>query len=103
VSGLLEFCIASYGLTTLLCYSRIFNLIRPSYYFFHCPMCVGFWVGILFTLISPLTDIFNINFNFYNLLISGCISSGVSYFFGMIINDEGVKISLQGGNKNVIK
>ena len=66
-------------------------------------MCVGFWVGILFTLISPLTDIFNINFNFYNLLISGCISSGVSYFFGMIINDEGVKISLQGGNKNVIK
>ena len=49
---LLYFVLASYGLTFILVYGKIFEDIRPEKDYtkkwntlFHCPLCVGFWVG----------------------------------------------------------
>ena len=49
---LLYFVLASYGLTFILVYGKIFEDLRPPKDYskkwntlFHCPLCIGFWVG----------------------------------------------------------
>lgn len=89
----LSFLLASFGLTLILCYSRILKPIRPDYYFFHCPMCVGFWVGAFFCLTNGFTELFNFDISIYNAFICACASSGFCYFMGMLVNDGGLRIS----------
>ncbi len=80
---LLVFILACYGLTNILTYGKIFDKIRPKEHFFHCSMCVGFWVGMFnWFLVSPP----------FNLFVAGCISSGTSYILDKIICDEGIVI-----------
>ena len=47
----LYFVLAAYGLTQILVYGNIFNKVRPTEGWFgellSCPMCTGFWVGVL--------------------------------------------------------
>ena len=49
--SLIYFVLAAYGLTQILVYGSIFNKVRPTTGWFgdlfSCPMCVGFWVGVL--------------------------------------------------------
>ena len=48
----LHFILACYGMTFILVYGKIFEDLRPKKDYtkkwntlFHCPLCVGFWVG----------------------------------------------------------
>ncbi|MCX8008254.1 MAG: hypothetical protein N3A54_00965 [Patescibacteria group bacterium] len=84
------FRLAAVGATIILVYGKIFEKIRPRYYFFHCPMCVGFHVGWLFSLLFLL--FYEIKFDFYFLFKEGCINSLFSYFFGMFLSDDGINI-----------
>lgn len=81
--SLLIFILACYGLTMILVYGKIFDVIRPRHHFFHCTMCMGFWAGIFNWMFLPVS---------FNFLIAGFISSGTSYVLSKIIGDEGIAI-----------
>tara|TARA_R100000808_G_C2112633_1_gene126257 strand:+ start:732 stop:1028 length:297 start_codon:yes stop_codon:yes gene_type:complete len=90
------FILTAYGLTQILVYGSIFNKIRPKNGFFgelfHCPMCLGFWVGILLYGISFHTELFTFELNWANPIILGSISSGTSYALSMLFGDEGINV-----------
>ena len=87
--NLVMFVLASYGITQILVYSKIFETIRPSYHFFHCPMCVGFWVGVFLMFLGPYTELFTFDVSWVNALLLGSVSSAASYALCMIIGDGG--------------
>jgi fructose-specific phosphotransferase system IIC component len=87
---MLWFILTCYGLTQILVYGSVFNKVRPKHRFFHCPMCIGFWVGVLVCLISPWTELFTFERSLTNLFLCGWLSSGTSYALCMVINDEGI-------------
>jgi hypothetical protein len=93
---LIYFILSAYGLTQILCYGSILDPIRPAKgllgELFHCPMCLGFWVGIFLFGINGYTELFTFEYNIANLLILGCLSSGTSYIFNMVFSDNGIKI-----------
>ena len=89
---LLYFILAAYGLTQILVYSTIFAPIRPKHHFFHCPMCVGFWVGVLLVSINGFTELFTFDYNIANAFICGCVSAGVSYLISMLVDDSGLRL-----------
>ena len=97
---LIYFILCAYGLTQILIYGSIFNKIRPSKTWlhgcgtlFHCPMCMGFWTGVFLFSINGYTELFTFEYNFINMLLLGCLSSGTSYFISMLVNDFGLKLS----------
>ena len=83
------FIFCAYGLTQILVYSDVFISVRPSGYFFHCPMCVGFWVGVFLMLLNPFTELFTFDVSVVNALLLGSLSSGTSYVLCMLISDGG--------------
>jgi len=96
---LLYFVLAAYGMTQLLVYASIFNKIRPSKGWlggvgdlFHCPMCMGFWVGVFLCGVNDWTELFTFEHTIINYFILGCLSSGTSYILNMIFGDCGIKI-----------
>ena len=86
---LVYFILCAYGLTQILVFSTLFNKIRPSHHFFHCPMCVGFWVGVLLVFLNPFTELFTFDVSLVNAFLLGCLSSGTSYALCMLISDGG--------------
>lgn len=88
-------------MTQILIYGSIFNSIRPDKKtlngFFHCPMCIGFWVGAFLFGINGFTELFTFKYNLVNLFILGCLGSGTSYVLDVVFNDCGIKID---GGKN---
>ena len=98
---LLYFILASWGMTQILVYGKIFEnqrdwVKRKSDWlgtFVHCSMCAGFWVGVFLFGINGFTELFNFEYNIANLLILGCISSATSYAFNIIIGDRGIKLN----------
>ena len=99
--SLIYFILCSYGLTQILCFAKFFDKIRPPYYIFSCPMCMGFWVGIFLFCINPLTELFTFGHNPMDAFLLGCLSSGTSYALGMIICDEGIQIRKGGYHEKV--
>ena len=98
---LIYFILCSYGLTQILVFGSIFNSIRPSRDWFrgfgklfHCPMCMGFWVGVFLFGINSLTELFNFDYNVANAFLLGCLSSGTSYLISALVNDFGFKIKI---------
>lgn len=89
--NLIYFILCSYGLTQILVYSFIFKPVRPKHHFFHCPMCVGFWVGVFLLFISPYTELFKFEVSLINSLLLGFVSSGTSYVLSMLISDGGIQ------------
>jgi hypothetical protein len=83
---LLTFILASYGMTMILVYGSIFRKIRPSHEFFHCPLCVGFWVGVWNWVMLPVA---------FNVFVAGCISAGTSYFLCSLMDDEGLAVKVK--------
>jgi len=108
---LLYFILAAYGCTQILIYGSIFNKVRPSREWlggfgklFHCPMCMGFWVGIFLFGINNSTELFTFEYTFANALILGSLSSGTCYLMSVLINDFGFKITHRNeGDCNVDK
>ena len=86
---MLTFILACYGLTQIIVYSKILSPIRPSYYFFNCPMCVGFWVGVFLVILNPFTELFIFDVSLINAFVLGCLSSGTSYALCMLVSDGG--------------
>ena len=93
---LLYFVLSAYGLTQILTYARIFDRVRPSYYFFHCPMCIGFYVGWFLWAINEYTELFTFDYSIATAFLLACISSGTSYVLDMIFGDEGINIKKWG-------
>ena len=89
VIGILVFILCAYGLTQILVFSSIFEPYRPSHHFFHCPMCVGFWVGVLLMLLNPFTELFTFDVTLVNALLLGWLASGTSYALCMLVSDGG--------------
>ena len=101
---LLHFVLAAYGMTFILVYGSIFDSIRPGKEqyrgygkLFHCPLCLGFWVGVFLFLVSPCTELFTFEYSVVNAFICGCISAGTSYLLSMVVNDFGIKLTREGG------
>ncbi len=97
---LLHFILTAYGLTFILVYGSIFDWLRPEKDYskkwntlFHCPLCMGFWVGVFLFLINGYTELFTFEYRLANLFICGWISAGTSYFLSMLLNDFGIKIT----------
>ena len=95
---LIYFILSAYGLTQILVYGTIFKPIRPSHHFFHCPMCIGFWVGIFLWAMNNYTELFSFDYSVFTALLMGCLSSGKSYILNMVFGDEGINVK---GAKNV--
>jgi len=93
---LLWFVLTAFGLTQILVFGSIFDKIRPNKDimkgFFHCSMCMGFWVGVFLCGISSYTELFTFELNAVNLLICGCLSSGTSYVLSQLFGDEGINV-----------
>jgi len=93
---LLWFVLSCYGLTQILVYGSIFKKIRPTEGFFgelfHCPMCLGFWIGVFVYAISFNTELFTFELNWANPLLLGSLSSGTSYALSMLFGDEGINV-----------
>ena len=89
IADALYFILSAWGITQILVYSRIFARIRPSYYFFNCPMCVGFWVGVALMLLNPFTELFTYDVSVTNAFILGSLASATSYALCMLISDGG--------------
>lgn len=96
---LLTFGIASAGITLITVYGRIFNKIRPSKellyglgHLFHCPMCVGFWVGAFLCGINDYTELFTLDHTVVNYFLCGGIGSAFSYAFASLFGDGGFRV-----------
>tara|TARA_R100001079_G_C4359935_1_gene114619 strand:+ start:255 stop:584 length:330 start_codon:yes stop_codon:yes gene_type:complete len=102
--GLLYFVLAAYGITQIVVYGSIFNAIRPTKgklgEFFRCPMCVGFWVGVILWVFNRDTELFTFEYTFANLFILGGIASGASYLLTMLVGDDGLKVDKTQGGQN---
>ena len=98
---LIYFALTAYGLTQILVYGKIFESVRPSKEkfkgFFHCPMCIGFWVGTFLFGINKWTELFTFEYSLANLFILSWLSSGTSYVLTMLVSDNGIQL---GVNKN---
>ena len=101
---LLIFVFACYGMTLILVYGKIFDGIRPSHHFWHCPMCIGFWVGAIFApmtlmLFDPIPGFWSEEWWLFLVrsaivaLLGGCVSSGTSYALTMLFGDCGLRIN----------
>ena len=88
---MINFILCAYGFTHILVFSALFRPIRPSHHFFHCPMCVGFWVGVLLMFLNPFTELFTFEVSWVNAFLLGCLSSGTSYALCMLISDGGLQ------------
>jgi len=89
--SLVYFILCSYGITQILVFSKIFEGIRPSHHFFHCPTCVGFWVGGVLVFLNPYTELFNYNVSLANFVLLGSLSSATSYALCMSVSDGGIQ------------
>jgi len=94
--GLLYFILCSFGLTSIIVYGKIFDRIRPKYCFFHCPACMGFWVGVFLFCVNGYTELFTFDYNLINALLLGWLSSGTSYVLSTLFNDNGLKVNFGG-------
>ena len=104
---LIFFILSAYGLTQILVYGSIFNKLRPPKKWlrglgelFHCPMCMGFWVGVFLFGINAYTELFTFDYTIANLFILGWLSSGTSYILNMFVGDCGLKIEHTRSSKD---
>ena len=86
MSTIIFYILSCYGATLILVYGKIFEKIRPKYHFFHCSMCIGFWVGLFFAFFGM-----NIT-NLFQAFMWACLASGTSYILCTLFDDNGLKI-----------
>ena len=105
--GIIWFILTAYGLTSILVYGKVFDSIRPKKEdyrgwgaMFHCPMCMGFWVGMFLFFINGWTELFTFELTIGNMFITGWLASGSSYILSMLIGDHGVRLESRKENDN---
>jgi len=94
--SLLLFILSAFGLTQIIIYGRIFKKVRPSHHFFHCSMCIGWWVGLFLWAINQYTELFIFDYSIATAFVLACISSGTSYGLNMIFGDKGINFKIWG-------
>ena len=106
--NLLSFILAAYGMTFIIVYGKIFEDIRPKKDYtkkwntlWNCPLCVGFWAGVLLCGLSPHTQLFSFERSFGNAFVLGCISAGTSYLISVLVDDFGLRLSSRPGGDYV--
>ena len=99
----LHFILCSYGLTFLLVYGSLFDSLRPTSgklgKLFHCPLCLGFWVGIFLWALNGQTELFSFDYKPFTAFLCGCLSAGTSYFLSMLIKDYGLNLNVRLENE----
>ena len=78
------FLIIAAGLTVILTLSRILRPIRPTHHFFHCPMCMGFWIGLILWSINGQTELFTFDMSPLTGLGLASASSITSWILAML-------------------
>ena len=102
---LLYFILICSGMTQIIVYGSIFKNLRPRKEFFggfgelfHCPMCMGFWVGLFVWQLGPYApDLFVFEGNAITGLLLACLSSGTSYIINVLMCDNGIQINVNNG------
>ena len=102
---LLYFILVCSGMTQIIVYGSIFKNFRPNKEFlggfgelFHCPMCMGFWVGLLVWSLSPYaSSLFVFEQNLITGFMMSCLSSGTTYIINVLMCDNGIQISMNKG------
>jgi hypothetical protein len=89
----------AYGITNIVVFSSIFNGWRkfwekhsPRFFgkLFGCPMCFGFWVGFLLSLLFEMYDvmtpitIYGIKTNELRFFLDACFTSGIVWLIHTI-------------------
>ena len=96
---LVYFVLASYGLTQILIYGKIFESLRPPKEkfkgFFHCSMCVGFWAGAFLFGINGYTELFTFDYNIANFFVLSWLASGTTYLLTMFLSDFGFRVEVK--------
>ena len=96
---MLTFTIACVGMTQILVFGKIFNKVRPTKGWFgdlfKCPMCTGFWTGVILWALSPFTELFTFDQSLFSGFVLGCYSSMVCYFASMLVTDYGLQIRIE--------
>lgn len=96
---LLLFILVAFGLTQILVYGSIFNSIRPTQGFFGtlfgCPMCMGFWSGVILWASNHYTSLFSFDYSPLTGLWLGCLASGTSYVLNMLFGDRGIRLNVE--------
>jgi len=90
--------LAAYGMSQILVFGSIFDKIRPSHHFFHCSICVGWWVGLFLWAINQYTELFTFDYSITSAFLLACISSGTSYVLNVVFGDEGINFKNRGDN-----
>jgi len=94
--SLIYFILCSFGLTQILVYGSILNPIRPTTgklgELFHCPLCTGFWVGIILWALNGYTTLFSFDSNPVTGFLLGCLSAGTAYVLSVMVDDDGLRI-----------
>ncbi len=105
---LLYFILAAYGMTFIIIHGKIFEDIRPQKDYskkwntlWHCPLCMGFWVGVVLMLLSPYKELFSYDRSFVNGFVLGCLSAGTSYLISVLVDDFGLRLSSRPGGEHV--
>ena len=105
---LLYFILAAYGMTFIIIHGKIFEDIRPEKDYskkwntlWNCPLCMGFWVGVVLMLLSPYTELFSYDCSFVNGFVLGCLSAGTSYLISVLVDDFGLRLSSRSGGDYV--
>lgn len=97
--SLIYFILCAFGLTQIIVYGSILDSIRPKEgklgELFSCPMCMGFWVGVILWALNSYTGLFSFDNSFVTGVLLGCLSSGTSYILNMLFGDDGIKIDLK--------
>jgi hypothetical protein len=95
----LHFILCAYGMTFILIYGSIFNSIRPTNgklgELFRCPLCLGFWVGVVLWALNGYTELFSFDNSLITALLCGCLSAGTSYFITMLLKDFGLNLNIR--------
>lgn len=92
------FILACFGFTQILVYSKLLEPIRPKHHFFHCPLCMAFWVGmttyVLFWFIDSAMFVLTIeSIEFWlRTIIMGGVAAGTTYALSSIIGDDGINV-----------
>jgi len=104
----MHFILASYGMTFIIVYGKIFEDIRPKKDYtkkwntlWNCPLCTGFWAGVVLVMLSPFTELFSYERSLINAIVLGCISAGTSYLISVLVDDFGLRLSSRPGGEHV--
>ena len=96
--SLVYFVLCCFGLTQILIYGSILDSVRPKQgklgELFQCPMCLGFWIGLILWALNGYTGLFSFDNSLVTGVLLGCLSSGTSYVLAMVVDDSGLKLNL---------